>query len=232
MAPSASKAAAKTANKEAKNATKEKVFHPQSRKAGQLERAQLRKHKLANASSKRGKNIVSKADRYAFFFHALPPDAPGLTLPEIHEIIQTVWLARHDSLLKDEQAQRRPGRPQSARELALLEMKLQDEEAYRTGLTLPDLTDPSTVTLFRAWESKSHDPAYLHLLRSIRVSSSNPDSLVVENIGAQESDTQKQQKAAIEKEKTDAANRAASREEAARAARDVSKVDRDAMELS
>lgn len=55
---------------------------------------------------------------------------------------------------------------------------------------------------------------------------------MLENIGAQESDMQKQQKAAAEKEKTDAANRAASREEAARAARDVSKVDRDAMELS
>lgn len=153
MAPSVSKAASKVANKEAKKATKEKVFHPQSRKAGQLERAQLRKHKLADASNKRGKNLVSKgepkhnqasehlndtrpaADRYAFFFHALPPDVPSLTLPEIHEIIQTVWLVRHDSLLKDEQAQRRPGRPQSARELALLEMKLQDEEAYRTGLS-------------------------------------------------------------------------------------------------
>ena len=62
MAPSASKATAKVAKKEVKKATKEKVFHPQSRKAGQLERAQLRKHKLANASNKRGKNLVSKGE--------------------------------------------------------------------------------------------------------------------------------------------------------------------------
>ncbi|KAG8744188.1 hypothetical protein FRC10_010654 [Ceratobasidium sp. 414] len=232
MAPSAPKSAAKLAKKETKKTTKEKVFHPQSRKAGQLERAQLRKNKLAGASGKRTQNLTSKADRYAFFFHALPPDVSAMTLPEIHEIVRTVWLARHDPLLEAERAQRRPGRPQSARELALLEMKLQDEEVYRTGITLPDLTDPPTVTLFRAWETRSHDPAYLHLLRTVRVSSSSPDSLVVEHIGAQEADAQKRQKAEEEKAKIDAANRAASRQEAARAAKDVSKMDVDTIETS
>ncbi|KAG8735016.1 hypothetical protein FRC12_018258 [Ceratobasidium sp. 428] len=111
-------------------------------------------------------------------------------------------------------------------------MKLQDEELYRTGITLPDLTDPSTVTLFRAWETRSHDPAYLHLLQTIRVSSSSPDSLVIEHVGAQVIDAKKQQKAEEEKAKVDAANRAASRQEAARAARDVSKMDVDTMEVS
>ncbi|KAG9124926.1 hypothetical protein FRC07_009665 [Ceratobasidium sp. 392] len=203
MAPSAPKSN-KLAKKDTKREIKEKIFHPQSRKAGQLERAQLRKNKLTHASSKRSKNLTSK-------------DVAVMTLPEIHEIIKTVWLARHDSLLEVERAQRRPGRPQSARELALLEMKLQDEEVYRTGLT---------------WETRSHDPAYLHLLRTVRVSSSSPDSLVVEHVGAQEVDAQKQQKAEEEKAKVDAANRAASRQEAARAAKDVSKMDIDTPEVS
>jgi translation machinery-associated protein 16 len=75
------------------------------------------------------------ADRYAFFFHALPPDVPSLSLPEVHDIIQSVWLTRHDGALEAERASRRPGRPPSARELALLEMKRQDEEVYRTGLS-------------------------------------------------------------------------------------------------
>ncbi|KAJ1306788.1 hypothetical protein OPQ81_007774 [Rhizoctonia solani] len=227
MAPAAKTPTKNPTNKPGKKPNKEKVFHPQSRKAGQLERTQLRKAKLANASSKRGKNLVTKADRYAFFFHALPPDVSALSLPEIHDIIQSVWLARHDESLEAEQSSRRPGRPPSARELALLEMKRQDEEVYRTGLTLPDLTDPETVTLFRAWEDKSHDPAYLHLLRSIRVSRENPDKMVVEHIGAKEADARRLEKAAAEKEKVDQANREASRKEANLAARDASKMDVD-----
>lgn len=39
---------------------KEKVFHPNSRKAGQLERASLRKGKLASASSRRSKKQIEK----------------------------------------------------------------------------------------------------------------------------------------------------------------------------
>ncbi|KAH7335307.1 hypothetical protein B0J17DRAFT_630381 [Rhizoctonia solani] len=225
MAPAAK--ATTTDKKPGKKPAKEKVFHPQSRKAGQLERSQLRKAKLADASSKRGKNLVAKADRYAFFFHAISPDVPSFSLPEIHDIIQSVWLVRHDGPLEAEKSSRRPGRPPSARELALLEMKRQDEEVYRTGLTIPDLTDSETVTLFRAWEEKSHDPAYLHLLRSIRVSRDKPDMMVVEHIGAKEADARRLEKAAADKEKVDQANRDASRKEANLAARDASKMDVD-----
>ncbi|CCO28436.1 hypothetical protein BN14_02431 [Rhizoctonia solani AG-1 IB] len=106
-------------------------------------------------------------------------------------------------------------------------MKRQDEEVYRTGLTIPDLTDPETITLFRAWEDKSHDPAYLHLLRSIRVSRGNPETIVLEHVGAKEADAKRLEKAAEEKEKVDQANREASRKEASLAARDASKMDID-----
>ena len=50
MAPS------KSASKE----KKEKIFHPNSRKAGQLTRTQLRKNKLADQASKRSKKHASK----------------------------------------------------------------------------------------------------------------------------------------------------------------------------
>jgi translation machinery-associated protein 16 len=43
-----------------KVAKKEKIFHPESRKAGQLARKQLRKSKLAGQASKRGKLHSSK----------------------------------------------------------------------------------------------------------------------------------------------------------------------------
>ena len=44
----------------AKPAKKEKIFHPQSRKAGQLARTQLRQSKLAGQASKRSKKHSSK----------------------------------------------------------------------------------------------------------------------------------------------------------------------------
>jgi hypothetical protein len=40
---------------------KEKIFHPESRKAGQLARTQLRKSKLTEASSKRHKKFSSQS---------------------------------------------------------------------------------------------------------------------------------------------------------------------------
>jgi translation machinery-associated protein 16 len=58
MAPQSKLAATKA--KAAQKAVKEKVFHPQSRKAGQLERANLRKHKLSAQSSKRSKKLIEK----------------------------------------------------------------------------------------------------------------------------------------------------------------------------
>jgi translation machinery-associated protein 16 len=43
---------------------KEKVYHPESRKAGQLARNSLRKGKLGNLASKRGKKHNSLGVRY------------------------------------------------------------------------------------------------------------------------------------------------------------------------
>lgn len=58
MAPKSKLAATKA--KAAQNAVKEKVFHPQSRKAGQMERASLRKGKLAGQSHRRSKKQLEK----------------------------------------------------------------------------------------------------------------------------------------------------------------------------
>jgi len=57
MAPSdsAKKVATKSQPK------REKIFHPQSRKAGQLARTQLRKSKLTEAASKRHKKFSSQS---------------------------------------------------------------------------------------------------------------------------------------------------------------------------
>jgi translation machinery-associated protein 16 len=133
-----------------KTPKKEKIFHPSSRKAGQLTRHAHRKDKLQNLASKRGqkhnslralicKTVVlilltlESVDVYGFFYHAIPEDG-ALTLEELHHIIREVWLTRFDEELEQEKATRRKGRPKSAKETRLEELKSREAEEYRTGL--------------------------------------------------------------------------------------------------
>jgi len=159
---------------------KEKIFHPESRKAGQLARTQLRKSKLTEASSKRHRKFSSKIDVYGFFYHAIPPEGV-LTLEELHDIVKGVWLTRHDEELEAERAARRKGRPKSAKEMKLEEIIMREMEEYRTGMEVIDLTHPPTVELFRRWDQKEF--AYIQMLRFIRISSSNPLEFTVSKPG-------------------------------------------------
>ena len=131
---------------------KEKVFHPSSRKAGQLARNALRKGKLGNLSTKRSQkhdslglsildlfglnNILtfsSLVDLYGFFYHAMPEEGV-LSLQDLHHIISDIWLTRFDEDLAQERSARRKGRPKSLKEIKLEELKLQEAELYRTGM--------------------------------------------------------------------------------------------------
>jgi translation machinery-associated protein 16 len=159
---------------------KEKVFHPASRKAGQLARHALRKGKLGNLSTKRNQKHNSLVDLYGFFFHAMPEEGV-LTLEELHHIISDVWLTRFDEELQSEKATRRKGRPKSTRETALEEIKLREAEIYRTGIEVIDLTHPPTVELFRRWDQK--EVAFIQLLRFIRISKTDPQHAVVSRPG-------------------------------------------------
>lgn len=194
-------------------ATKEKIFHPSSRRAGQLARHAHRKSRLENLASKRSQKynslgaLISKTvvifpdyqsvDVYGFFYHAIPEEGV-LTLEELHQIIREVWLTRFDQELEQEKATRRKGRPKSAKEIKLEELKLRAVEEYRTGmgkifirhilsakltlfLEVPDLTHALTVELFRRWDQK--ELAFTELLRFIRIFSFQPDTIVVSKPG-------------------------------------------------
>ncbi|KAF8840828.1 hypothetical protein BDN67DRAFT_598340 [Paxillus ammoniavirescens] len=173
MAPS-------TTQKPTPKAKKEKIFHPDSRKAAQLGRIHLRKNKLAEAASKRNKKQAAQADVYGFFYHALPPEGV-LTLDELHSVIREVWLTRNDVELDQERATRRKGRPKSTKEIKLEEIKLREMEEYRTGMEVPDLTHEATVELFRKWDQK--EVTFIHLLRFLRISSADPSVAVVSKSG-------------------------------------------------
>ncbi|KAH9893475.1 hypothetical protein C8Q73DRAFT_647922 [Cubamyces lactineus] len=160
---------------------KEKVFHPNSRKAGQLVRTQLRKSKLVELAKERSKKQGTQVSIYNFFYHALPPEEGVLSLEELHYIVKDVWLTRHDQELEAEKASRRKGRPKSAKEMKLEEQKLREVELYRTGMEVIDLTHPTNVELFRKWDQK--EAAYIQQLRFIRISSTSPDTVIVSRVG-------------------------------------------------
>lgn len=186
MTKTTEKTKASAVKKAAKGKQKaEKIFHPESRKAGQMQREALRKAKLSEKLVKRGKKQMNLADRYAFFLHALPPDKAALTLAEIHDLVQSLWLTRHEQALEEEQTARRKGRPKSTKEQQLEEMKLQDAEEYRTGLDLPDLTDVANVALFRKWDGI--DATYLRILHFIRICGDFPEITHVARIGRDKS---------------------------------------------
>ncbi|KAG8894064.1 hypothetical protein FRB99_001546, partial [Tulasnella sp. 403] len=187
-----SKAVQNNGRPTSKSSPKEKVFHPQSRKAAQLERAHLRKNKLGDAKTKRSRIQVEKIDRFVFFQHALPSDVESLSLSEVHEIIQDIWLHRHDKQLAEEQGRRRKGEPRSAKEDKILAQIEMEKEEYRTGLEIPDLTDPPTVEVLRKWEDG--DPNYLPLLRLVMVYSDDPDKATLTRPGEMIRNLQKNQK--------------------------------------
>lgn len=62
------------------------------------------------------------------------PEEGVLTLEELHHIIGDVWLTRFDEDLEEEKAARRKGRPKSAKETKLEDLKLRESEEYRTGM--------------------------------------------------------------------------------------------------
>lgn len=163
-----------------KSTKQAKVFHPDSRKAAQLARTQLRKNKLSVARSQKTKKLVSQADVYGFFYHALPPEGV-LSLQELHSLVRDAWLTRHDHELEEEKSARRKGRPKSMKEVKLEEIKLRESEEYRTGMEVLDLTHTANVELFRKWDQT--EAAYVQMLRFIRITSTDPTVAVLSRPG-------------------------------------------------
>ena len=81
------------------------------------------------------------------------PEEGVLTVEELHTILRDIWLTRHDTELNEEIAGRRKGRPKSAKEMKLEDIKLRESEEYRTGMgalhsILLPLGAPGSSTIF------------------------------------------------------------------------------------
>ena len=78
-------------------------------------------------------DVVDIVDVLGFFYSTLPPEGE-LSLDELHLIVRDIWLTRFDKDLEQERAKRRKGRPKSAKEIQIDELKVREAEEYRTGL--------------------------------------------------------------------------------------------------
>ena len=96
--------------------------------------------------------MASSVEVLGFFYSTLPLEGE-LSLNELHLIVRDIWLLRHDEDLEQERAKRRKGRPKSAKEVQIEELKIREAEEYRAGFgTSLHLGEPVRIVtpLFRS----------------------------------------------------------------------------------
>ena len=92
-------------------------------------------------------------------------------LPSLHTFISESYLALNQERLAQLQAERRPGRPPSQKEVQLQDLVAREKEEYRTGMEVPDLLNETNVRLLRNWQG---NPQELPLFRIVRIAQAMP----------------------------------------------------------
>ncbi|GAA5886047.1 hypothetical protein JCM16303_003845 [Sporobolomyces ruberrimus] len=178
-----------------------KQIHPNSRRAKQLQRVELRSKKLEVQGRVQRSLEIQRVDRHLYFVHSLPEDATSISLPDLHQILQD-YINRNESELIELAAERlnrnswRKNEGKGKRETELEKLKEEEQSQYRVGFVLPDLTLPENVVLCRQWvrpapskstkNAKGGDPSFLGRIRLIRIYSEDPNMVKVEREGARE----------------------------------------------
>ncbi|GEM12234.1 hypothetical protein Rt10032_c19g6251 [Rhodotorula toruloides] len=111
--------------------------HPNSRRAKQLQRVELRSKKLEHDAKVRRVAEVHEMDRHLYFVHALPSDATSVSLPDLHQILND-YLNRHEAELVELKHERearswRKGEGKGKRETELEKLRGEEESEYKTG---------------------------------------------------------------------------------------------------
>lgn len=136
-----------------------KVIHPNSRRAKQLQRVELRTKKLVvqkkvqrNGENARGRLLsppqlfaffshlprsAFSVDRHLYFVHALPDERTSVSLEELHQILVD-YIHRNDSEIEELQKERetrawRKAEGKGKREIELEKERDEDESEYRSG---------------------------------------------------------------------------------------------------
>lgn len=129
------------------------ALHENSRDAKRIRRAASRDQKVLRQEKTRRERDGRLLSRMAFFHAAL--QMPGsTTVPSLHALVQQ-FLSRHTAELEEHVAQRRSGRPKTARHVALEALKDVEEKEYDTGFWTLDTRDPDNARKFvRDWSGE------------------------------------------------------------------------------
>ncbi|GAA6041637.1 hypothetical protein JCM8097_007785 [Rhodosporidiobolus ruineniae] len=177
-----------------------KHIHPNSRRAKQLQRVDLREKKLELQQRVRRAGEVGEIDRHLFFVHALPSDATSISLADLHQLVAD-YMSRNESELAKLESERqarswRKTEGKGKREVEIEKQRADEESEYRSGFIVPDLTLAENVVLCRLWvnpapakegkNTKGGDPSFLGRIRLIRVFAEDKSAVKVEQNGARE----------------------------------------------
>ncbi|BGP12276.1 hypothetical protein JCM10213_000028 [Rhodosporidiobolus nylandii] len=175
--------------------------HPNSRRAKQLQRVELRAEKLAVQGKVRRAFEVGRVDRYLYFVHALPAEATSISLSELHGLLDD-YINRNEGervqLAADRESRSwRKTEGKGKREVEIEKEREAELSEYKTGFVIPDLTLAENVALCRQWinpapsketkNAKGGDPSFLGRIRMIRIFSEDKNLVVLEKQGARES---------------------------------------------
>ncbi|GAA5836224.1 hypothetical protein JCM11251_007399 [Rhodosporidiobolus azoricus] len=174
--------------------------HPNSRRAKQLQRVELRSKKLELHGKVRRAAEVERIDRHLYFVHALPFDATSISLSDLHNLVND-YINRNENEAVQLAAEResrswRKTEGKGKREMEIEEEKKEETAEYRSGFVVPDLTLPENVALCRQWvkpapakegkNAKGGDPSFLGRIRMVRIFSEDKNAVVLEKQGARE----------------------------------------------
>ncbi|GAA5899105.1 hypothetical protein JCM6882_004618 [Rhodosporidiobolus microsporus] len=174
--------------------------HPNSRRAKQLQRVELRSKKLELHGKVRRAAEVERIDRHLYFVHALPADATSISLSELHGLVSD-YINRNESEMVQLAAEResrswRKTEGKGKRETEMDKEKEEELSEYKSGFVVPDLTLAENVMHCRQWvnpapskegkNAKGGDPSFLGRLRMIRIFSDDKNAVVLEKQGARE----------------------------------------------
>lgn len=156
-------------NKVTKNLSKSTgSIHIKGRKFKQLNRATLRDQKLTARKAKAHEQREKEVQDFKFIQEAINnrKEQETFTLDEMKLFIES-FLSRYDEELTRLRKERRPGRPATSRQQILEEKVKYDEQIYKTGYRIPDLSDKDTVEKLKNWNGSSGG---LTIMKFIRVS--------------------------------------------------------------
>ncbi|QSL64475.1 hypothetical protein MERGE_001776 [Pneumocystis wakefieldiae] len=144
--------------------------HPRSRKARQIQRSIDREDRLKKERKIREKRRDIQVSRSIYFKSVVElENIKKLSLEELNKLIER-YIHRNDSKMEDSSSSDLHPRHSSKKE-ALKQVFYNEQDEYKNGFYVPDLTDQENVLALKNWTGNYND---LHTLKFILVKKKDP----------------------------------------------------------